>query len=85
MVANWPANLHKNKQAFKCYNCHVCKHSSDWIRYDNCVHITQPITKTIPNCDVSFANELHQAYVLLARDIIYISRAYATMSVSVCL
>jgi len=37
--------------------------SANAVHSYNCVHITQPDTKTVPNCDVSFANgKLHQAY-----------------------
>jgi len=28
-----------------------------WISYNHYVHITQPSAKSIPNCDVSFAND----------------------------
>jgi len=36
------------------YKCFVCKCLLGWINCDNYVHNTQPITKSIPNCNVSF-------------------------------
>jgi len=50
--------------------------------FDNYVHITQPDAKTVPNCDVSFANgELHQA----CGHVTLWSRAHRQRHVTTCL